>query len=165
MSRRRSDHNLLRLPILNRWVIGATLVLACCLLSASLSLLWLTRSRLALTSQVTAELRVIAVPTQERLPEPSPTTGSQAVPSPLPGEIALGAYVQVVGTGGTGLRLRNEPGLGGKVLILGSEAEVFQVKDGPKRVDDYTWWYLVGPYDANRSGWAVANYLKIIQNP
>ncbi len=73
--------------------------------------------------------------------------------------------MQVVGTGGTGLRLRDEAGLNGKVNTLGGEAEVFQVKDGPKDLDGYTWWYLVGPYDANRRGWAVANYLKIIQNP
>jgi len=50
-------------------------------------------------------------------------------------------------------------------LLLGSEAEVFRVQDGPREVDGYTWWYLVGPFDETRRGWAVANYLQIVQNP
>jgi hypothetical protein len=73
--------------------------------------------------------------------------------------------VQIIGTGGDGLRLRDQPGLDGKVLLLGSEAEVFRVQDGPREVDGYTWWYLVGPFDETRRGWAVANYLQIVQNP
>jgi hypothetical protein len=39
------------------------------------------------------------------------------------------------------------------------------VEDGPKDVDGFTWWYLVGPYDASRRGWAVSNYLSVVQNP
>jgi hypothetical protein len=49
--------------------------------------------------------------------------------------------------------------------MLGAEAEVFQVSDGPREIDGYTWWYLVGPYDESRRGWAVANYLSVVQNP
>lgn len=165
MRQRKPVDDFIRLPILNRWVIGGMLVLASCLLTATLSLLWLTRSRSGTAGPVTAELRVIAVPSEALPSAPPPTNTGQAVPTPLPGEISIGAYVQVVGTGGTGLRLRDEAGLNGKVNTLGGEAEVFQVKDGPKDLDGYTWWYLVGPYDANRRGWAVANYLKIIQNP
>ena len=79
--------------------------------------------------------------------------------------IAVGAYVQISGTGGDGLRLRTDPGLDSEVRILGAESEVFQVEDGPKDVDGFTWWYLVGPYDASRRGWAVSNYLSVVQNP
>jgi hypothetical protein len=40
------------------------------------------------------------------------------------------------------------------------------VEDGPQEVDDFTWWYLVAPFDETRSGWAVANYLApTTQNP
>jgi hypothetical protein len=165
LSRRQPDNSFLRLPILNRWVIGGTLVLACCLLTTTLSLLWITRSRSVINGPVTADLRVITVASEGRTPSPSPTVNGQAIPTPMPGEISLGAYVQIVGTGGTGLRLRDEPGLNSKVNTLGGEVEVFEVKDGPKDLDGYTWWYLVGPYDTSRHGWAVANYLKIIQNP
>jgi hypothetical protein len=63
------------------------------------------------------------------------------------------------------LRLRSEPGLNGVVRFLGLESEVFQVKDGPRQVDDYTWWFLVAPYDASIQGWAVGNFLVPAQNP
>ena len=73
--------------------------------------------------------------------------------------------MQISGTGGDGLRLRTEPGLESEVRMLGLEAEVFQVKDGPREVDGYNWWYLVAPVDTTRRGWAVANYLAVVQNP
>ena len=77
----------------------------------------------------------------------------------------VGAYVQVTGTGGDGLRLRDQPGLNGNVLLVASEAEVFRLEDGPVEMDGYTWWSLIGPFDETRRGWGVANYLEIIQNP
>jgi hypothetical protein len=79
--------------------------------------------------------------------------------------IAIGAHVQIQGTGGDGLRLRSEPGLNGEILLLGSESEVFRVADGPVDTDGYTWWHLVGPFDETRQGWAVSNYLVVVQNP
>ncbi len=63
------------------------------------------------------------------------------------------------------MRIRTDAGLKGDVRFLGAEAEVFQVKDGPKDLDGFTWWYLVSPSDSSRRGWAVANYLAAVQNP
>jgi hypothetical protein len=77
----------------------------------------------------------------------------------------VGAFVQVTGTSGDGLRLRAEPGLIGEVRFLGLESEVFQVKDGPRQVDEYTWWFLAAPYDESVQGWAVGNFLALAQNP
>ena len=48
---------------------------------------------------------------------------------------------------------------------MASEAEIFIVKDGPIEADGYTWWYLLGPFDETRNGWAVSNYLVLAQNP
>jgi hypothetical protein len=87
------------------------------------------------------------------------------LPPPPPGNLSVGAYVQVTGTGGDGLRLRSEPGLDSDVRMLGLEGEVFVVQEGPQDADDYTWWYLVGPFDETRRGWAVANFLQVVQNP
>jgi hypothetical protein len=98
-------------------------------------------------------------------PIPTLTATSAVPPPPQPGIIAIGSYVQVSGTGTDGLRLREEPGLGGKILFVGMESEVFRVDDGPRDADGYTWWYLVAPFDENRRGWAVSNYLAIAQNP
>ena len=100
-------------------------------------------------------------------PRPAATPSPQAnlPPSPPPGRIAAGAFVQIRGTEGKGLRLRSEPGLKGAVNYLGMEAEVFQVQDGPVAADGYTWWYLVAPYDATKQGWAASNYLQVVQSP
>jgi hypothetical protein len=81
------------------------------------------------------------------------------------GEIAVGAYVQITGTQGDGLRLRSGPGLATTQLFLGGDAEVFQVRDGPKEADGYIWWYLVAPYDESRAGWAAANFLSVVPPP
>jgi hypothetical protein len=86
-------------------------------------------------------------------------------PSPPPGEVAVGAAVQVIGTGGDGLRLRSEPGLQAEVKYLGLEGEIFTVDDGPVLADSYTWWFLIAPYDETVRGWAVSNYLKAVPNP
>lgn len=96
-------------------------------------------------------------------PEPSPTL--ELPPSPLPGEIGIGGYVQVNGTGNDGLRVRSEPGLGGKTLFVAIEAEVFQVMDGPRESDGYTWWLLLSPSNEKSQGWAVANFLVAIESP
>jgi hypothetical protein len=112
---------------------------------------------------IPAPTATVPAPTMTVPPQLTPT--SLVPPSPPPGVIAVGAYVQISGTGGDGLRLRTEPGLDNEVRILGSESEVFQVEDGPKDIDGYTWWYLVGPYDSSRRGWAVSNYLSVVQSP
>jgi hypothetical protein len=77
----------------------------------------------------------------------------------------LGAFVQVTGTGGDGLRMRSKPGLDGEILFLGLEDEVFRVDGGPQEADGFIWWLLVAPYDETIQGWAVSNYLEIVQNP
>jgi hypothetical protein len=74
-------------------------------------------------------------------------------------------YVQITGTGGAGLRLRNSPGVNSPPLFLGMDSEAFQVTDGPQTADGFTWFHLVAPYDKQRAGWAVSNYLSIIQQP
>lgn len=82
-----------------------------------------------------------------------------------PGEINVGTFVKIAGTGGDGLRLRDEPGLGGDVRMLGEETEVFLVDDGPQNIDGYIWWHLTGYYDETRGGWAVVDFLTIVENP
>lgn len=118
-------------------------------------------------AQPTAAVTRIPLPTVTPTPPFTPTPAAPtttptpvAPPPPGPGEIAIGQFVQIRGTGGDGLRLRSAPSLQAPVRFLGQEAEVFRVTDGPRQADGYTWWYLETPYDATRSGWAVANYLS-----
>ena len=153
-------------PLVFVGAVGFGVLLA----AAALGLLWLTRttqvpaggSPAVVTMIPAATITPTAEPPTPTLPvEPTPS----GLPLPPPGDIALEAYVQITGTGGDGLRLRSEPGLNSDVRMLGEEAEVFVVTDGPEDADGYTWWYLVSPSDETRRGWAVSNYLMMVQNP
>jgi hypothetical protein len=155
---------------LNPWLIFSAIGFGVGLLIATLLLLSWTRSPSPVNSAATAVITVIALPTASpTLPTATPTEeeipSATGLPLPPPGNIAVDAYVQVTGTGGDGLRLRASPGLEGEVRMLGVEDEVFLVRDGPQQADSYTWWYLVGPFDESRQGWAVANFLRVVQNP
>lgn len=88
--------------------------------------------------------------------QPTPT------PTAKPGEILTESVVQVHGTEGTGLRFRQSPGLDGVELFMGFDTEVFNVLDGPRQADGYTWYYLAAVNDANRKGWAVSQFLTTI---
>ena len=98
------------------------------------------------------------IPTGEAAGTPGAPSGG--------GDIQLGQYVQVSGTGDAGyLNLRAEPGLQSPVNYLALERQVFQVQAGPKEADGFTWWYLVDPATSERYGWAVRNYLEVVQGP
>lgn len=153
-------------PLVFAGAVGFGVLLAV----AALGLLWLTRTKQVPAGGPPAALTVI--PAATVTPTTAPPTPTLALeptdpnlPLPPPGDVSLDAYVEITGTGGDGLRLRSEPGLDGDVRMLGEEAEVFIVREGPQEVDGYTWWYLVGPVDETRRGWAVSNYLMVVQNP
>jgi len=155
--------------LIDPWLIIGAILFGLGLTAATFLLLIITRSVHVPPGIPTAVLTVIALPSETPAPL-SPTQADQptATPPQLPPaaeDIAIGSYVQISGTGGDGLRLRAAPGLNSEVRMLGLEDEVFVVQDGPQIVDDYTWWYLEGLFDASRRGWAVANYLTVIQRP
>ena len=156
---------------INFWVLAGAAAIALGLLCIVIFSLWLLRPESAPAPPGTAVLHVIPYLSPTPLPATSTAVLAESTPegdippSPPSGEIVSGAYVQVTGTGGDGLRLRSEPGLEGKIQLLGLEAEVFLVKDGPMLVDGYTWWFLAAPYDESVQGWAVSNYLQVVQNP
>jgi hypothetical protein len=88
------------------------------------------------------------------------------LPAPPAGEVKIGEYVQVFGTGDAGtLNLRAEPSLAAPVNYVALEREVLQVQAGPKEANGITWWYLVDPASSTRSGWAAQNYLQVVQGP
>ena len=91
-----------------------------------------------------------------------PTATSDRIGAPLPGVIGIGSTVQISGTEGTGLNIRSEPGLGTAIRFVALDSEVFEVRDGPQVVDDFTWWYLVTPLDESRTGWAAADFLSLV---
>jgi hypothetical protein len=82
-----------------------------------------------------------------------------------PDQMGQGAFVQVSGTEGDGLRLRQGPGLNYEMQFLGLDGELFQVMDGPVEADGYSWWFVVGSYDETRQGWAVTDFLELVPKP
>jgi hypothetical protein len=91
------------------------------------------------------------------------TDVSQATEVPFEDIVySQGDLVEVTGTGGEGLRLRNTPSLNGVINILALENEVYEIRGGPTEADGFTWWFLVNPYDNEVQGWSVTNYLQRI---
>lgn len=102
----------------------------------------------------TATLAVVAPPS----PTPTETPMPQAVADPS--SIRIGGLVEVSGTEGEGLRLRQDPSTTATILALAVESEVFTVQDGPVDADGRTWFRLGSPSDTSRTGWAVADFLR-----
>jgi len=151
-------------PLINLWTVAGSCVLAGCLLGATvISIGWLRPRAPSQVGFTPADLTIIAPPTVTA--SATATAAALPTPSPPPNQIAIGAYVQISGTGGDGLRIRSAPGLSSETVFRGQEAETFRVMDGPQDADGYTWWYLVAPYDEKRAGWAAAAYLAVVPPP
>lgn len=148
-------------------VLVVSIGLAVVLLGAIFAIIWSSLPQGEMQLMPTPVLTVIPAPTATLTPTVSPISLTPSATSTLTvggtgGEIQVGVYVQITGTGGDGLRLRAGPGTDNEPIFLGREAEVFLVKDGPKESSGYTWFFLEAPYDTTRSGWAAANYLQVI---
>lgn len=100
-------------------------------------------------------------PAPSATPVPTSTATAVFVPPPS-GELGIGSFVQIVGTGGTGLNIRSAPGLSSDIQFLAYDAEVFEVREGPQDASGLTWWFLVTPVDEGRAGWAAADYLEVV---
>jgi hypothetical protein len=144
------------------WLVGLVSGAALCLLSWGLATILLTPTKL--DHAPTAALTLIPFQTLTPSPESinlSAQTSSTDIPS-NGSQIAPGMFVQITGTGGDGLHIRSGPGTTYQSNFIGMENEVFQVEQGPEYADGFTWWFLSAPYDDTRNGWAVENYLSII---
>ena len=151
--------------LFNRWVILGALGLAGFLLLVTAISIGLTSApRTSEVGFAPADVTVIPAPTGTSGAPPTPTIDPFASPT-SPAGIAIGNYVQINGTEGQGLRIRKDPGLNGEFEFLAYDSEVFVVKDGPREVDGYTWWYLTAPYDDTRVGWAAADFLSYVPAP
>jgi hypothetical protein len=151
---------------LKSWIIA--LVLGGGLFASILLLIVYNKPTAPPVGMVTAALTVIPSSHHTQTPvatEKPPEENNSATSTLEPGTIGLGAFVQVSGTGGDGLRLRKGPGLNNEMQFLGLEGELFQVGDGPVDADGYIWWFVVGSYDETRQGWAAADFLALVPNP
>jgi len=151
---------------MNVWVIVFSVLFALGLLCVFIFTTLISRPASTSTLISTPLYTIVSAPTKTVTVDPSiveTQTAQNSEYSSLPGEIGIGKVVQIVGTEGAGLRLRQQPGTGGVVQFLGDEMELFEVTEGPSEADGYVWWYLESPYDTARSGWAAADYLELIE--
>jgi hypothetical protein len=155
--------------ILNGKVLIAMVGIASLLLCGSLAYILVMRPAAAspILGSATTALTIIPAPTSTPLPLPPTLTPLPPTPepssTPAPGQIAVGVYVQPT-TGGVGLRVHTQPGLGTD-FFSAFDSEVFLIAKGPEQADGYTWWYLTATYDTARAGWAAQDFLKAVPNP
>ena len=146
------------------WIILGSLLGIGFLLIIVLVLLWIRPPRQSI-EQYPAEMNVIPLPTETLAPLAPEIPSSTDFVVLSPDKLGIGLYAQVLGTEGDGLRLRAGAGLDQEPLFLGLDGEVFLIIDGPIIVDGYTWYYLSAPYDEERKGWAVTDFLEVINSP
>lgn len=99
-------------------------------------------------------------PTATDVPTESPEPTATATSPPAQGGFQIGQLVQIQGTEGDGLRLRESASLNGEIRLVALESEVFEINDGPVEQDGYIWWFLINPYDSSKRGWGVSNYIR-----
>jgi hypothetical protein len=151
--------------LFNRWSIIIFLGTLSVLCVISILVIALLTSRTTTSGFPTASFLIIPAPSLTPTVDPllsfTPTPDGKIVNG-----VGKGSIVQIHGTEGAGLRLRSGPGTGYNVKFVAMDAELYEVKDGPVDSDGYVWWFLVSPYDENRSGWAAADYLSLVtENP
>jgi len=143
---------------------GATLVTVLLLLTLFAYLYFLPEPE-ELVADPTASIFVIEGPTAT-IPAPTATNIPPSTATPeivTDTDIKINSLVQIVGTDGEGLNLRTEPNTSSEIQFLGYDLELFKVVDGPIFSEGYWWWYLETPVEHTRSGWAVEDYLAIIE--
>lgn len=146
------------------WVIVIALVITAGMIVLTLFAVWYVTPATEAGQVGAPAVTVISAPSQTPTPEPTrtPEDIEETALEVIDG-VHVGIAVQIYNTENAGLRLRSEPGIQGAIQFVGDELEIFEVTDGPVTNDGYVWWYLESPYDESRSGWAAANYLRIVE--
>lgn len=148
--------------LLSLWVIAGAVAIGVGLLAATCMLLMLTRSNEANPGIITALVTVIPPPSET----PDLSTPTLTFTETLLSEgqmLPKGTSVKVEGTGGDGLRLRAQPALNAAVVYVAHEGDTLTVQDGPQQAEGHYWYLVVTPNSEPTSGWAVADFLTIMQ--
>jgi len=150
------------------FVIVASLAVAIALLVVTYFLIVWSAPAAPDVAGMVAAITIIPPSATTPAPEATPTFdpyASTPTPTLAPGQVSIGAIVQISGTQGEGLHIRSEPGLNSQQLFLGFDTEAYKIMDGPRKVDGYDWYYLAAINDEKRTGWAASNFLTAVKNP
>jgi hypothetical protein len=97
-------------------------------------------------------------------PAVQPTISFEVTPTPPGGApITIGSRVQVTGTEGLGVTVRQGPGTTYTYFFIAQDGDVFMILDGPREADGYVWWEVSDPNDPDRAGWMVEDYIEVIE--
>jgi hypothetical protein len=147
------------------WILGGIVALML-LVVCGLWALYLLRGQVTATSPTPTLIiwTPTVAPTIAITPTSAPTEVAEPTPTISPG-VAIGRYVEVVGTGGYGLSLRAGPGENYTRMDVALEGEIFVVVDGPTAAGDSEWWKIQDRENVEREWWAVGNFLEPIEHP
>ncbi len=109
-------------------------------------------------------------PPASQTPIPLPPTLTPPPPLPTiapsvtlpPGNFVVGANVQVIGVGPSGLNVRSGPGTQYTAKFLGHDSDIFVLKEGPQSASGEEWWHIQDPNNPNNDGWASRRFLTVI---
>jgi hypothetical protein len=155
------------------WLLAAGIVLSLGLL---VFLIWLTVLAPRPTSDdllptptltvltATVDTSAPTAPPNTATPEATETSAAppptEAPPTPPPGQVGVGGKVRVVGTGGAGLSLRQQPDPNAPRLAIAAEGEELDVIGGSRQIAGFTWWQVRRADGVE--GWAVQNYMQAV---
>jgi len=143
------------------WILGGIallLMLALC----GLWSLYLLRGQMSAGGPTPTP--IIWTPTPVPTSTPLPTATDEPTPTTSP-DIAIGRYVQVTGTGGYGLSLRDGPGESYTRVDVALEGKIFIIVDGPTLSGGSEWWKIRDPDNEQREWWAIGNFLEPVEHP
>lgn len=143
------------------WILGGIallLMLALC----GLWSLYLLRGQMSTGGPTPTP--IIWTPTPVPTSTPLPTATDEPTPTTSP-DIAIGRYVQVTGTGGYGLSLRDGPGESYTRVDVALEGEIFIIVDGPTLSGGSEWWKIRDPDNELREWWVIGNFLEPVEHP
>jgi uncharacterized hydrophobic protein (TIGR00271 family) len=110
------------------------------------------------TPSPTPSITPTPTPTPTSTPTPTDTPTATATPTPT----ATPTLVQVGNTGGQGVWMYLEPGLGGTKITAWSDGTVLVVTGEPVDANGYTWIQVIDPW--GRPGWIPQRYLVLVDN-
>ncbi len=146
------------------WLLGLVVVLLV-MAVAGLWALYLMRGQW--TTSGPTPTPIVWTPTPMAAPPASPTptvAPTEALPTASP-DIVVGGYVRVMGTGGSGLNLRQGPGSNYPRMDVALEDEIFLVVAGPTEAGGVQWWKIRDPQNEQRAWWAAGNFLDPVPPP
>ncbi|GEM_PF-1750569 len=158
-----------RVPVIIPGIISLILVVGACYLAAK----FVNDNRPALSSLTFVPTATFAVVKPTATDYSPPTATPYAAPTDTPpatiappagtnnNPISVGAKVQIVDTGATGLNFRKTPARAGEKIRSLPEGNSYEVVGGPKTADGLVWWQIKDSADG-MTGWGAQDYMKVV---